>query len=251
MSDPLTRAELLLDPARLPHPPVRRGGFLDLGTAPPVAAVGQRLMRFTPYASIYEAFRPHAFRLASGPSAPGRREDLDRAVSALALRKGSVVLDVGCGPGNFTGHFGSVVGGGRAGSGLAIGFDASEEMLNRAVADHSGPHVAYLRGDALMLPFVDASIDAVACFAALYLMDDPRGVLAECVRVLKPGGKLAILTSRVPSLPPLRWAMRLSGLATGVRIFGDDEVTEWLAELGLREVVAERAGLAQFVTAQR
>ena len=88
----------------------------------------------------------------------------------LGLTPGDGVLDVACGPGNFTREFAQIVGAG----GLAVGIDASATMLARAVADTTRPaSVAYVRGDAEALPFRDASFDAVCCFAALHLFADP------------------------------------------------------------------------------
>ncbi len=53
-----------------------------------------------------------------------------------------------------------------------------------------------------MLPFADATFDAVCCFGALYLMPEPFRVAREMVRVLRPGGRVAILTSYAPDRPP-------------------------------------------------
>ncbi len=245
MSAPLARIRLLLDPERLTHEPVERDGVLDIGTAPTVSSPGQRLMRFPPYAWIYEWFRPIAYRVATGLSGPDLAEDRTRASDTLRLTEGSTVLDVACGPGNFTGHFGAVVGP----TGLAVGYDASETMLRRAVTGNDGPSVGYVKGDAADLPFAAESFDAVSCFAALYLMDDPRAVLAECARVLRPGGRLAILTSYDGGAVAVRGLTHLSGWASGVRFFGRDEVTGWLDELGLTDIDQELDGLVQTVTA--
>lgn len=57
------------------------------------------------------------------------------------------------------------------------------------------------------LPLADGSFEAVACLSALQYADDPRTVLAECRRVLKPGGQLALI------LPNMRTLVRLFKLA--------------------------------------
>ena len=50
--------------------------------------------------------------------------------------------------------------------------------------------VGYVRGDAVELPFGAATFDAVSCYGALYLMDEPFDSLREMIRVLKPGGRI-------------------------------------------------------------
>jgi SAM-dependent methyltransferase len=53
-------------------------------------------------------------------------------------------------------------------------------MLARAVEDtRVAPNVAYLRGDAIRLPFRDGAFDAICCFAALHLLDEPLAALEE------------------------------------------------------------------------
>jgi ubiquinone/menaquinone biosynthesis C-methylase UbiE len=153
------------------------------------------------------------------------------------------VLDVGCGPGNFTREFAHVVGA----EGLAAGIDASATMLARAVADTPSGDVAYVRGDAVRLPFRDASFDAVCCFAALHLFDDPDAALDHMARVLTPRGRIAILTSCRLRSAPGRTVNDLAGVRTGMRIFGPDEIVEGLHERGFAEVRQQIAGLTQFV----
>lgn len=57
------------------------------------------------------------------------------------------------------------------------------------------------------LPFADELFDAVTCLSALQYADDPRSVVAECHRVLKPRGQLALI------LPNMRTAIRVFKLA--------------------------------------
>jgi SAM-dependent methyltransferase len=54
----------------------------------------------------------------------------------------------------------------------------------------------WLRSPAVPLPFADEAFDAVTCVEALEFLPDARAALAECVRVLRPGGRL-LLTNRV------------------------------------------------------
>ena len=101
-----------------------------------------------------------------------------------------------------------------------LGLDAG-----RRRPGHRQANVAYLRGDACALPFRDGSFDAVCCFAALYLIEEPMRALAEIVRVLAPGGRLALLTSCNRGLLPAGAASAIVRGLSGVRVFGRDELT--------------------------
>jgi SAM-dependent methyltransferase len=243
---PLARLEQLLDPTRLTIEPEPTNGYLNvLETLPVVATPASRLMRTWYYPLIYQVIRPLGLRLASGLAAPGRDGDRARTRAELSLKSGDVVLDVACGPGNFTGYFGSVVGP----SGLAIGVDTADSMLKQAVRDNSQGSVAYLRADAAALPFPDASFNAVTCFAALYLINNPERVVAELARIVKPGGRVVILTSFEGRLPSTRILTRLSGLGSGMRFFSSTEVVEWLRSAGATDTSSRVEGLAQTVSA--
>ena len=74
-----------------------------------------------------------------------------------------------------------------------LGIDISEAMLARAVAAEATANVGFVRADAQRLPFRDAVADAVVSMAALQLIPDASAALREMVRVLKPGGRLALM----------------------------------------------------------
>src|SRR4051812_39853764 len=196
--------------------------------------------------AVYERYwRPAWGRVLRGALAGGMRDEHRIGRLLLGLTPGDGVLDVACGPGNFTREFAAIVGPG----GLAIGIDASATMLSRAVQDTApeSEHVGYVRGDAVALPFRDASFDAVCCFAALHLFADPDAALDHMTRVLTPGGRLAILTScRLQSVAG-RAAGDLAGARSGMRIFGPDEIVDGLRERGYAEISQRIAGLTQFV----
>src|SRR3954468_10819609 len=153
-----------MDRATLP----RGNGLLDLlGDDDPTGAhPGQRLMISRALPVIYErVWRPIGGRLFMGAMGPGMRGEHEIALEMLDLQPSDRVLDVACGPGNFTRSFAREVPRGEA-----VGIDASAPMLARAGLEDNPPNASYVRGDACALPFHDAAFDAVCCFAALYFI---------------------------------------------------------------------------------
>ena len=124
-----------------------------------------------------------------------------------------------------------------------------ESMLGQAVKNNSGPAVAYLRSDAAQLPFADGAVDAAICYAALYLINDPQAVVTEIARVVRPGGRISLLTSFEGRLPTPRVGTSVTRLASGMRFFGKDELASWLRAAGMTDVHTQIDGLAQTVTA--
>jgi SAM-dependent methyltransferase len=247
----ITRALALLDPSACPADAgqAASAGYLDLlaDDAPESTGAAQDLMLTGVVPTIYERWwRPALGRVAKGVLGPGMRDERRIARLLLALSPGDGVLDVACGPGNFTREFATVVGH----DGLAIGIDASPTMLGRAVRDTSEavfPNVGFVRGNAVELPFRDASFDAVCCFAALHLFADPLAALDHMARVLTPGGRVAILTSCRTSSSPMRTFDGLVGQRSGMRMFERDELVDALEERGFDDVRQRIAGFTQFV----
>src|SRR5438067_1169700 len=122
-----------------------------------------------------------------------------RLTASAAVRPGDRVLDACCGTGDLA------VADVRAG-GRVVGLDFSERMLERA--RRKAPDVEWVRGDLLELPFEDESFDAATVgFGVRNVADLERG-LRELRRVLRPGGRLAILEITTPR-GPLRVFYRL------------------------------------------
>ncbi|WP_054815921.1 class I SAM-dependent methyltransferase [Nocardia arizonensis] len=206
--------------------------------------LARRTMNTPALAAVYEkAWRPTLFYLASGRTMSSDRRD---AVRALRLNGSQKVLDIACGPGNFTRYLSDQL----SGHGYVVGIDYSEPMLARAVADNAGPRVGYLRGDARQLPFADGTFDAVCCFGALYLIPDPLTATREMVRVLAPGGRIAITTSHGTD-SPFGHASRIVGGWSGLRVFDDDTFPELFAALGLVDIEQRVHRVLQYVSATR
>jgi ubiquinone/menaquinone biosynthesis C-methylase UbiE len=189
-------------------------GYTDLlgTTAPTRHSLAQRAMNSPSVAAIYQhIWRPIMVAAMSlhGMSISAERE---RAAAALHLGGQQRVLDVACGPGNFTSFFADQL----CGDGFVIGLDNSMPMMERAVRDNSCARAVYMRGDALDLPFNDRAFDVVSCFAALHLVPEPLGVLHEMVRVLSPGGRIAVMTTYGRESRPVRKGLELGAMICGV-----------------------------------
>lgn len=224
-------------------------GYLDLigDESPGPTGLGQRLMLTNVVPRVYERWwRPALGRTAKGLLGPGMRDEHRIARLLLALTPGDGVLDIACGPGNFTRSYARTVGA----DGVVVGIDVSRTMLERAARDTSAaedPNVAYVRGDAVELPFRGASFDAVSCFAALHLFADPFLALDHMTRVLTPGGRIALMTSCRGRSPLVRSWDGWLGSASGMRMFDHDEITTALVQRGFVDVSQRVAGLVQFV----
>jgi SAM-dependent methyltransferase len=105
---------------------------------------------------------------------------------AAALGPGQRVLDVACGTGVLACAAAERVGA----AGSVVGLDANPEML--AVARRKRPDLEWRDGRAEVLPFPDASFDALVSQFGLMFFEDCRAALREMVRVLRPGGRLAV-----------------------------------------------------------
>jgi SAM-dependent methyltransferase len=90
---------------------------------------------------------------------------------------------VACGPGH-------LAAGAAAKGAKAVGVDAAEGMV--AVARAGYADIEFLRGDAERLPFGDASFDAVVAGFVVNHLPCPERALAEFVRVVRPGGRVAV-----------------------------------------------------------
>jgi ubiquinone/menaquinone biosynthesis C-methylase UbiE len=101
------------------------------------------------------------------------------------LKLGEGVLDVGCGDGNYTIPAAEK-------TGFAIGLDPSEAMLDAAQRRQARGETAYVQGTGEMLPFANASFDAVLIVTVLCFLSNPQALLQEAHRVLRPGGRLVI-----------------------------------------------------------
>jgi demethylmenaquinone methyltransferase/2-methoxy-6-polyprenyl-1,4-benzoquinol methylase len=171
----------------------------------------------------------------------------ERAADLARVGPGTRALDVATGTGDLALELA------RRG-GEVVGSDFSEGMLERARLKSSS--VRWEQGNALDLPYDDASFDAVTVgFGARNFSDLERG-LGEMARVVRPGGRVVVLEITTPTRPPLSTFFslwfdrvvpvlgRLSGerqaysyLPSSVKRFpGPQELGALLHRLGLRDV---------------
>jgi len=245
----LERVAPLLRPDVRDHARELDAGYIDLlgGSGPPSTGVAQDLMVTSLVPRIYERWwRPALGRVAKGALGPGMAEERRLARLLLGLSPGDGVLDVACGTGNFTRDFAKSVGP----DGLVVGIDVSETMLARAVCDTDAEHVVYVRGDAADLPFRDHSFDAVCCFAAIHLFEDPFAALDRMTDVLTPRGRIAIFTSTRGRSAPLRAFESAMEARSGMKMFERDEIVNALEERGYAEIRQRITGVTQFVGAR-
>jgi demethylmenaquinone methyltransferase/2-methoxy-6-polyprenyl-1,4-benzoquinol methylase len=116
---------------------------------------------------------------------------------------GDAALDVCCGTGDLALELRRRVGP----AGRVVGLDFSAPMLELAARKSvaAGAEVEWVEGNALELPFDDASFDAATVgFGVRNVADVSRGI-HEMARVVRPGGRVAILEITTPQRPPLKW----------------------------------------------
>ena len=236
----LARAlELLTDP---PAQPDVSKGYLDLlgagsvedGAMPKSARPIQAIWASPAVAMVYDNAQAIMRRLLTAFQPP---------TEWLNIPPGGIVLDVGCGPASVTASLARATGP----SGLVLGLDLSEAMLARAVRAETGPQIGFLHADAQRLPLRDATVDAVVSMAVLQLIPEPAAALAEMTRVLRPGGRLAVLVPTAGHAGGL-WRRMPKG---GANVFGEDELGDILEGHGFVSVRTKNFGPIQWVRGKR
>jgi ubiquinone/menaquinone biosynthesis C-methylase UbiE len=142
--------------------------------------------QFGPVAAAYRTSAVHA-----------AGEDLALIAEAVARYPQPLVLDVGCGAGHVSRSVAPV-------SREVVAFDLTEAMLEQVTAlmsEHGITNVRTQQGDVERLPFPDASFDLVLSRLSAHHWPDPTRAVAECLRVLRPGGALLISDIVAPEAP--------------------------------------------------
>jgi len=141
------------------------------------------------------------YDLANAVLSIGQDRRWRRVTAAAADPTGAVVLDVAAGPGNVAIELV------RQGAQRVVALDLSFNMLREG---HRRGHEAvdWVNGDAVTLPFDDASFDAVTISFGLRNIADPEAALREFARVTRPGGRIVICEFADPVWAPFRTVYR-------------------------------------------
>jgi demethylmenaquinone methyltransferase/2-methoxy-6-polyprenyl-1,4-benzoquinol methylase len=183
---------------------------------------------------------------------------------------GARILDVACGTGDLSLILSEVTGA------RVVGTDFCRPMLKIAAQKTATrkPDIPLIEGDALSLPFRDCSFEAVTIAFGLRNLSDVERGLAELLRVLKPGGHVAVLEFSKPVVPGFRWLFNVyftsvlpffGGLISGsksayqylpdsVTRFPDQQrLSELMLKVGLESVGYENltGGIAALHTGKR
>lgn len=162
---------------------------------------------------------------------------------ALVRRyKPSTVLDVGCGTGEISSRIAAMYPHAQV-----TGVDLLEEHLElarRRYANHS--NLSFRQADAFALPFADGAFDLVVCRHMLQAVPTPERVIAELVRVCRPGGHLHLIPEDYEMIfaAPARldihtfWTTgpRKYGAALGVDLFIGRNIHTMLRKLPVTEI---------------
>ena len=167
---------------------------------------------------------------------------------AVDARPGQRILDLAAGTGTSTASF-------AASGAECVACDFSIGMLRAGIgrvrSDVGGPQPAFVGGDALRLPFADGVFDAVTISFGLRNVVDPQQVLAEMLRVTRPGGRLVICEFSRVSNRPLRalyeryLARALPAVARRVSRnpvayeYLAESIVDWPDQLGLARLLHE------------
>jgi SAM-dependent methyltransferase len=158
--------------------------------------------------------------------------------AALRLHPDDLLLDVAAG----TGHVARAL---ARSVRVAVALDATDAMLTtgKAGADRDGlANVLFLRGDAAALPFPDASVDVVVARYAVHHFESPEVPLAEMVRCLRPGGRVAlgdIVADSDPAVAAAQNHLERLRDPSHTRMFALEELVAALQAAGLAIVAAE------------
>jgi ubiquinone/menaquinone biosynthesis C-methylase UbiE len=124
----------------------------------------------------------------------------EELLQSLRLGSGSLLLDLACGPAPGIKSFRRSVGE----HGRLFCLDENEAMIScakRRGTRSALSHVSFIRGDASMLPFQNATLDAVSAVFCLSVISNYTRALNESLRVLRRGGRFAALEQTAPGLP--------------------------------------------------
>lgn len=192
--------------------------------------------------SIAQAFGYSESDLASLPPQANMGLSCGNPVAVAALRPGEVVVDLGCG-----GGLDVLLAAQRVGpTGKAIGIDITPDMLSRAkagAAQVGATNVEFHLAQIDQLPLPDDSVDCIISNCVINLAPDKPKVFREMLRVLKPGGRIAISDIVLKQPLPAEVASDLQayvGCVAGALLISEYE--NQLRDAGFGAVVVQDTG---------
>ena len=188
-------------------------------------------------------------------------EWVPRVLALVDPKPGESVLDVACGTGALTRAAAEAVGQ----RGFVAGADISPDMLSlaRKLSDNQYPAIEWRECDAQSLPFEDEVFDIALCQLGLMFIPDKVAALKEMRRVLKPGGRVAVMVWGAIDKCPGQMAMakaweKFFGVEQAVNFcsmhsMSDPEtMREILVAAGFQDVNIQQAmGTMRFLSAEQ
>ncbi len=154
-------------------------------------------------------------------------EWVPRVIEAAQIHRGQRVVDVACG----TGVLAQAVADRVGTEGMTVGIDINEGMLN--IAREKAPEIEWRQAPAEALPLDDNSFDSVVCQFGLMYFEDQQAALKEMMRVLRPGGNLAVVVwDKLENSPA--WAIEEQIFQ---RVLGEEFADEAPYNLGDQQVL--------------
>lgn len=160
---------------------------------------------------------------------------------------GGRLLDIGCGTGLFIRRYLQF-------GGSVTGIDISSGMIRRAV--QLFPTEQFLVGNAEHIPFQSGSFDSVSSLLAFSYLSRPEKTLTDCLRILRPGGRLAvctlgknIFTSGLPALFTIGEKMKIRRVGVGrftEHYYTAAEMYSLLEKTGYTEISISKCSFAHF-----
>jgi demethylmenaquinone methyltransferase/2-methoxy-6-polyprenyl-1,4-benzoquinol methylase len=162
-----------------------------------------------------------------------------KAVEMLNLKKGDVILDLGCGPGIMFRYLEEKIGE----QGRLIGNDYVDEMITqckRIIRKKKWKNITLIKEDAAKLKLKKNSLDAIISVIGLSAIPEHKQALKNCYSALKKGGRLVVLDGKDfrrefeflnPLLKLFRWSKSYEkkDLITDIKkVFGNINVKEYL-----------------------
>jgi demethylmenaquinone methyltransferase / 2-methoxy-6-polyprenyl-1,4-benzoquinol methylase len=171
-------------------------GTADTGSAADLPAAGREGKQAALVQAMFDRVAPR-YDLANAALSLGQDAHWRRVTAIAARPADAQVLDVASGPGNVAVELR------ERGAAWVTALDLSYNMLSEgARRGHDG--VSWVNGDAMALPFPDASFDAVTISFGLRNVPDPEHTLREFARVTRPGGRVVVCEFAAPVNPAFR-----------------------------------------------